>query len=164
MYESNTLYARYDLELGIFSVNSIGVIEGSKVALMHMANRDGGSIVCIASIAGLYSILDTSAYNASKHVVVGYVRSCSILPVVCNIRINAATDLLDVCTISTTAGSFVEAMNAFPFATKTDVVKGVFTFSYKVSGNAEILIILSDGPKLNVPAPISALERYNAEQ
>ncbi|KAI8088370.1 hypothetical protein BDF21DRAFT_460519 [Thamnidium elegans] len=164
-----------DLEEGIFSVNSIGVIEGSKVALMHMANRDGGSIVCIASIAGLYSILDTSAYNASKHVVVGYVRSCSILPVVCNIRINAvcpswvvdiiiATDLLDSFTTSTTADPFVEAINSFHFATISDVVKGVFTFSYEESRNAETLIILSDGPKLNVPVPLPDQECVNVQK
>lgn len=30
-----------------------------------------------------------SAYNASKHAVVGYVRSCSIMPAVCNVRVNA---------------------------------------------------------------------------
>ncbi|GAA5809467.1 hypothetical protein MFLAVUS_002875 [Mucor flavus] len=188
-----------DLEEGIFNVNTIGVIKGSKVALMHMAKRGGGSIVCIASTAGLYTVFDTSAYNASKHAVVGYVRSCSIMPAVCNVRVNAvcpswvATDLLVGFTSSSTVDPLVEAMNAFPFVAMSDVVKGVFTFLYEESRNAEALMILSDGLQWNVPAPLpacffseecvnvqkryfenaipyskkqlaEALERYNAEQ
>ncbi|KAI9257080.1 hypothetical protein EDC94DRAFT_586569 [Helicostylum pulchrum] len=78
-----------DLKEGIFNVNSIGVIKGSKVALMHMVKRGGGPIVCITFTAGLYIDFDTSAYNASKHAIVDYVRSCSIMPTVCNVRVNA---------------------------------------------------------------------------
>lgn len=59
-----------ELEQKIFDVNLTAVIKGTKVALLHMAKRGGGSIVHMASMAGLISlpyiytfILSNSVYS-----------------------------------------------------------------------------------------------------
>lgn len=44
-----------ELEERIIDINSTAVIKGTKVALLHMAKRGGGSIVNLASVAGLFS-------------------------------------------------------------------------------------------------------------
>ena len=41
-----------DLEERIINVNTTAVIKGTKVALLHMAKRGGGSIIHVASVAG----------------------------------------------------------------------------------------------------------------
>ncbi|GAA5809465.1 hypothetical protein MFLAVUS_002873 [Mucor flavus] len=125
--DNNKLDILDDSEESLFDVNSIGVIE----ALMHMAK--------MAEVQMYYnhSYSKTSAYNTSKYAVVGYVRSSSITPAVCNVRVNAATNLLVGFTFSSsTVDPLVEAMNAFPFVAMSDVVKGVFTFLYDESRNA----------------------------
>jgi short-subunit dehydrogenase len=43
------------LEEKIIDTNITAVIKGTKVALLHMAKREGGSIVHLASVAGFFS-------------------------------------------------------------------------------------------------------------
>lgn len=56
-YNANSMFSPLDdeMEEKILNVNTIGVIKGTKVALLHMAKRGGGSIVHIASAAGFFS-------------------------------------------------------------------------------------------------------------
>lgn len=44
-----------EVEERIMQINATGVIKGTKVALLHMAKRGGGSIVHLASAAGFFS-------------------------------------------------------------------------------------------------------------
>lgn len=85
-------------------------LSGTKVAMLHMANRGKGVIVNTASIAGFAALLyekgsvvntrinmlirllsqrDIDAYCASKHAVVGWTRSLESLKDICNVRVNA---------------------------------------------------------------------------
>jgi short-subunit dehydrogenase len=43
------------LEERMIDINTTAVIKGTKVALLHMAKRGGGSIVHLASVAGFFS-------------------------------------------------------------------------------------------------------------
>ncbi|KAI9363185.1 hypothetical protein BD770DRAFT_380966 [Pilaira anomala] len=162
---SNTFFSAMEdeLEEDIFNVNSIAVVKGSKVALLHMAKRGGGSIVCVASIAGLYSTPDFGAYHSSKYAVVGYVRSCTTMPLVCNVRVNAVcpgwidTDLLDGVKPSNGFGAyFAEMVKSSPRSKISEVVQGVFTFLAEESRNAETMAILPDGPQIHIPEPMPA--------
>lgn len=38
----------------VMMVNTIGVMKGTKVALLHLAKRGGGVIVCTSSVAGFH--------------------------------------------------------------------------------------------------------------
>lgn len=50
-FEANT--STDEREERIFKINTLGVIKGTKVALLHMAARGGGVIVNTASLLGL---------------------------------------------------------------------------------------------------------------
>ncbi|KAI9269022.1 hypothetical protein BDA99DRAFT_503260 [Phascolomyces articulosus] len=76
-------------DVKLMNVNTMGVIKGTKVAVRHLVKRGGGVIVATSSGLGLESFSYSSIYNASKHAIVGWVRSFEHLPRVCNIRINA---------------------------------------------------------------------------
>ncbi|CDS13304.1 hypothetical protein LRAMOSA05482 [Lichtheimia ramosa] len=84
--DSDTVFLPLDdeREERIFKINTLGVIKGTKVALLHMAARGGGVIVNTASLLGLDPMDTASAYNASKHAVVGWTRSLRLLPQICN--------------------------------------------------------------------------------
>ncbi|KAJ8662889.1 hypothetical protein O0I10_001065 [Lichtheimia ornata] len=95
-----------DREERLFRINTLGVIKGTKVALLHMAARGGGVIVNTASLLGLDPVDTASAYNASKHAVVGWTRSFRLMPQICNVRVNT------ICPFATDTGLLVDIMNA----------------------------------------------------
>ncbi|KAI7882530.1 NAD(P)-binding protein [Lichtheimia hyalospora FSU 10163] len=106
--DSDTIFLPLDdeREERIFKINTMGVIKGTKVAILHMAARGGGVIVNTASLLGLDPVDTTSAYNASKHAVVGWTRSLRMMPQVCNVRVNTS------CPFATDTGLLVDIMNA----------------------------------------------------
>uniref|UniRef100_UPI001ED7DFF8 15-hydroxyprostaglandin dehydrogenase [NAD(+)] n=1 Tax=Scatophagus argus TaxID=75038 RepID=UPI001ED7DFF8 len=60
------------------SVNLVGVIRGTYLALEHMSKLSGGRggvIVSTASIAGIGPLLSCPVYTATKHGVVGFTRA-----------------------------------------------------------------------------------------
>ncbi|KAG2219512.1 hypothetical protein INT45_002829 [Circinella minor] len=73
----------------MINVNTMGVIKGTKVAILHLAKRGGGVIINTASTGAFNADLDIAAYCASKHAVVGWTRSFDLLPQIANIRVNA---------------------------------------------------------------------------
>lgn len=85
----------------MFAVNVVGVFNVWKAALSDMRSEGWGRMIAIASTAGLKGYAYVSAYTASKHAVVGLMRSFSLELAKSGITVNAicpgytSTPLLD---------------------------------------------------------------------
>ena len=73
----------------VMAVNVRGVWLSIKYAVPALRARGGGSIVITSSIAGVRGVPRMSAYSASKHAVVGIMRSVAVECARDNIRVNA---------------------------------------------------------------------------
>lgn len=73
----------------VLSINLDGPMFASRRAVQHMLARGGGSIINIASTAGLHGGAAGSAYTASKHALVGLTRSTAWMYAKQGIRCNA---------------------------------------------------------------------------
>ena len=82
--------AEYDTETfdRVMAVNVRGVFLGIKQVFPLMADAGGGSIIITSSVAGVTGTPGVSAYNASKHAVIGLMRSCAREGGELNIRVN----------------------------------------------------------------------------
>ncbi|KAI8140759.1 3-oxoacyl-reductase [Fennellomyces sp. T-0311] len=78
-----------ETEERVFMINTLGVVKGTKVAMLHMAKRGGGVIINTSSTGGFHSTISAAAYSASKHAVIGWTRGFDDLPKICNVRVNA---------------------------------------------------------------------------
>jgi NAD(P)-dependent dehydrogenase (short-subunit alcohol dehydrogenase family) len=70
----------------VIAVNVKGVWLGCKYVLPEM--KDGGSIIITSSVAGVMGSPGTSAYNTSKHAVIGVMRSVALEAAPRKIRVN----------------------------------------------------------------------------
>ena len=73
----------------VLAVNLRGVWHCMKAELAQMLASGGGSIVNIASVAGLIGAPKAAAYTASKHAVLGLTRSAAVDYAKLGLRINA---------------------------------------------------------------------------
>lgn len=73
----------------VLDVNVVGVWNGLRAALPHMTRNGTGSIVCTSSIAGLIGAGAFSAYVASKHAVLGLVKTAALENAPGGVRVNA---------------------------------------------------------------------------
>lgn len=73
----------------MLDTNVMGVYHCMKYAIKAMLKTGGGTIVNLASIAGLNGLYATAQYNASKHAVVGLTKGAAIDYATQGIRINA---------------------------------------------------------------------------
>jgi NAD(P)-dependent dehydrogenase (short-subunit alcohol dehydrogenase family) len=72
----------------VISVNVRGIFLGLKSVIPVMAKNGGGSIVCTSSIAGLIGSAGMTAYIASKHAVIGLMRTAAVEVAPLKIRVN----------------------------------------------------------------------------
>ncbi|MBM6593177.1 SDR family NAD(P)-dependent oxidoreductase [Microvirga pudoricolor] len=85
----------------MIDVNFMGSVHAAQAALEPMTKRGFGRIVAIASTAGLKGYPYVSAYCASKHAVVGFVRSLALETARTGVTVNAVcpgfaeTDLVE---------------------------------------------------------------------
>lgn len=88
----------------IMKVNVYGTFNVTQFVLRHMLERQQGKIVNIASTAGKWASMNQSAYNTSKHAVVGMTRCVAVETAAAGITVNAIcpgiikTDMEDVFT------------------------------------------------------------------
>jgi NAD(P)-dependent dehydrogenase (short-subunit alcohol dehydrogenase family) len=75
--------------LHVIDVNLVGIWRTAAAVLPKMLQRGSGAIVATASVAGIVGAGGLAAYVASKHGVVGLVRSMAIDSAAANVRINA---------------------------------------------------------------------------
>ncbi|MGE3595971.1 MAG: SDR family NAD(P)-dependent oxidoreductase [Dehalococcoidia bacterium] len=72
-----------------FRLNAKGVFFGMKHQISQMINNGGGSILNVASVAGISGAPKNTAYCAAKHAVVGMTRTAAVEYAKKNVRVNA---------------------------------------------------------------------------
>lgn len=72
----------------VLDVNVVGVFLGMKYVLPVMLEKNAGSIINTASVAGLMGSPGVAVYSASKHAVIGLTKSAAIEVTGTNVRIN----------------------------------------------------------------------------
>lgn len=75
--------------LNVLNINLAGIFRAMRAVLPAMVARKSGAIVATASVAGLVGAAGLAAYVASKHGVVGLVRSVAISVAKSGVRVNA---------------------------------------------------------------------------
>ena len=78
-----------DIWRRVLSINLDGPMFTSRRALQHMLKRGSGSIVNVASTAGIHGGAAGAAYTASKHALVGLTRNTAWMYATRGIRCNA---------------------------------------------------------------------------
>ncbi|MBS0378919.1 MAG: glucose 1-dehydrogenase [Proteobacteria bacterium] len=83
-----TLEQSVDAYLQIIRINQLGTFLGMRTCIADMRDAGGGSIVNIASTAGVEGVPLALAYTASKHAVVGMTRAAAIEFGPARVRVN----------------------------------------------------------------------------
>ena len=90
----------------MFEVNLIGTVHLTQAALPHMLAQKSGRVINIASSAGKAGSRNQSAYNVSKHAVVGLTRCLALETATQGVTVNAIcpgltqTDMVDTLNTS----------------------------------------------------------------
>ena len=100
----------------VFAVNARGTFLTCKYAIPPMIERGGGSIVNMASIAGIVGLRNRAAYCASKGAVIAFTRALAIDHVAQGVRVNAVcpgtVDSPWVQRLVAEAGESIDALRA----------------------------------------------------
>ncbi|KAG2228309.1 hypothetical protein INT45_011101 [Circinella minor] len=167
---ANTMFMPFDdkLDERMLDINTTAVIKGNKVAMLHLAKRGGGSIINIASAAGLRSRPALGIYCASKFGVVGWVKSCDVYKDVCNVRVNAVcptfiqTELADDLSNATDEDPFAKLVQKMAKVPMNYVVDTVTKFIQEEERNAQTLVVLPDGIHLyEAPNPYGHIAAHD---
>ncbi len=73
----------------VFAVNVMGAVFATKHIIAHMKGRRKGSIINIASVAGIRSGAGGNSYSASKAALINFTQTSACEVGDCNVRINA---------------------------------------------------------------------------
>jgi len=91
----------------IMKVNVYGVFNVTQFVLKHMLEMKRGKIINIASTAGKWASLNQSAYNMSKHAIVGMTRCVALETAQSGINVNAiCPGLVDTDMVSDVAAGY----------------------------------------------------------
>lgn len=108
----------------IMGANVDGVVYGARAVIPAMAGRDHGAIVVTASLAGLIPFDPDPIYTATKHAVVGLVRSLAAQLRTSRITINAVCPgLVDTPLVG--AARELLAQAGFPLIPPSDIAAAV---------------------------------------
>jgi len=127
----------------VLNINLLGPFLLSKYVGAQMLARRSGSIINVASVAGLSGISHRSAYNASKHGLIGLTRTLAAEWGGRGVRVNAVCPgwiktEMDVADQSSGAYSDADIVNRVPmarFASPQDVANAIaFLADGKLSG------------------------------
>ncbi|KAI0906263.1 15-hydroxyprostaglandin dehydrogenase [Ustulina deusta] len=155
--------------LKVLDVNLTGVVYSVKLALHYMQRNtpdtttgSRGSIICTASNAGLYPFPPAPLYTASKHAVVGLVRSLGPIygrPQI-GIRINALAPAVLETNITSVDGLFDKMVITPP----STLIAGVEKLMSDVSLNGQVAEIHGQNVTLRPPHEVvDADSRHNLE-
>jgi NAD(P)-dependent dehydrogenase (short-subunit alcohol dehydrogenase family) len=136
----------------VLTVNLVAPFLLSQACFPVMRAQKQGSIVNIASIAGLFGVADRAAYNASKHGLIGMTRTLAAEWGGLGIRCNAICPgwvKTEMDTADQSSGAYTDAdiTNRVPmgrFASPNDIAQGVVyladpTLSGFVNGHALVI-------------------------
>ncbi|MBI20683.1 MAG: cyclopentanol dehydrogenase [Chloroflexi bacterium] len=73
----------------VFSINSTGVMLGTRMAIKHMKDSNGGSIINVSSIFGIVGSKAGAAYHASKGAARIFSKAAAVQYAKYNIRVNS---------------------------------------------------------------------------
>ena len=145
IYRSKTFleYTAQDFQ-ELRDVNLFGVLHFTQACLPHMQQRQKGSIINIASTAGKWGSRNQSAYNVSKHAVVGLTRCVALEASPYKVTVNAIcpgfveTDMFDAVKIEA-AQSGNTSIADFEKAALSRVPLGRFMQAAEIAGMAVFL-------------------------
>ncbi|WP_261167014.1 SDR family NAD(P)-dependent oxidoreductase [Microbacterium sp. Marseille-Q6965] len=136
----------------VFAVNVTGSFKLMKAVLPGMLERGAGSIVNVASEAGLRGSAAGTAYTASKHAVVGMTKSSAYLYALTGVRINAvapgavATNIESAFASEFAAPRIQRGMAAIPSIAQASQLAASITFLLTDDAtNLNGVILPSDG-------------------
>ena len=109
----------------LFELNVMGVVNATQAVLNGMVERKFGRVVAIASTAGLRGYGYVSAYCASKHAVVGLVRSLAIETAKTGVTVNAVCPgYTDTEMMRESVARIVEKTGRSPAEAEAAILKG----------------------------------------
>ncbi|OBZ86668.1 15-hydroxyprostaglandin dehydrogenase [NAD(+)] [Choanephora cucurbitarum] len=135
----------------MMNINVAGLIKGTRVALLHLAKRGGGSIVHIASMAGLASVPNFATYCASKNAVISYTRSFTLMPEICQVRVNALcpewvdTDMMIAAKSNKEYDPYYDLAMKMPRVPMKTVVDTALILLTDTTKNTQIMLALQQG-------------------
>ena len=107
----------------IMKVNVYGTFNVTQFVLRHMVEQQKGKIVNIASTAGKWASLNQSAYNTSKHAVVGMTRCVALETAATGITVNAiCPGVVETDMVTETASGHAKILNV-PVDNALDFIK-----------------------------------------
>ncbi len=118
----------------VMNVNVNGVFHAMKAVLPHFLSKKSGSIVNLASVAGILGFANHLAYDASKHAVIGMTKTAALEFAKHGIRINAvcpaftSTPMMDSALMNDDSNYFEALQNSIPmrrFAQPDEIAKAI---------------------------------------
>ncbi len=110
----------------IMRVNVDGVVYGMRAAIRVMKEHGGGAIVATSSLAGLIPFPPDPVYDATKHAVVGLVRSAAPTLAPLGIRVNTVNPGITDTNILTADAKGYLRDAGFPIMDAAQIAEAVF--------------------------------------